>query len=354
MAATLNEAIGKTHKVVLFKAYCPEGLPQLGENFEVVERQVEAPKAGEVLFEVMALSVDPYMRARMKNIKSYAPGFSLGESPQGAGVLRVVQAGEGADERFASGKLFAGFTSWSEYVLMGKDALAGLSALPTDETTLSPLNFLSGLGMPSMTAYFGLLRVCAPKEGETVLVTGAAGAVGSMVGQIARLHGCRVIGTAGTDEKCDFLRTECGFDVAINYKTTEDMSAAIAAAAPNGIDCFFDNVGGPIADAVWTHLNLFARVAQCGAIAGYNAATPSMRPDRDWIVITKRIKLQGILVTDWQEEKGEFLGAMSKWIAAGKIRIRETHRHGLENIIDAFNDMMNGENIGKMIVVVKE
>jgi len=208
--------------------------------------------------------------------------------------------------------------------------------------------------MPGRTAYFGLLEVGEPKPGETVVVSGAAGAVGSVVGQIAKLNGCHVVGFAGSDEKVDWLTDDLGFDAAINYKTTDDYSAALAEAAPDGVDVYFDNVGGPITDAVFPQLNLDARVAVCGQIAHYNAETVPTGPRKLPQIIAPRAKVQGLLVSDFVTRFGEASEQLGKWVGSGKLTHRETIVEGLENAPDAFLGLFSGDNIGKQVVRVDD
>jgi NADPH-dependent curcumin reductase CurA len=213
---------------------------------------------------------------------------------------------------------------------------------------------LGVLGMPGLTAYFGLLDICDPKPGETLLVNGAAGAVGSLVGQIGKIRGCRVVGVAGSDEKVRHLVEELGFDAAFNYKTTDRYRDKYRELCPNGIDCYFDNVGGPLTDAVWPVLNVGARVSICGQISQYNNEKAEMEPRWLFNLIVKRAKVQGFLVFDYAKRYREGLTQLSEWLREGKIQYRETVADGLENAPAAFLGMMRGENVGKQLVKVAE
>jgi NADPH-dependent curcumin reductase CurA len=323
----------------------PVGEPTL-DSFELREPERPTPRSGELLVRVRYLSVDPYMRGRMRAGESYAEPWEVGDVLQGGVVGEVV---ESEHDRFEAGDLVTGRGTWAEYsVLDADDAVAvdpDVAALPA---------YLGILGMPGRTAYFGLLDVAEPRPGDTVVVSGAAGAVGSTVGQIAKLNGCRVVGFAGTDEKTAWLTDDLGFDAAINYETTDDYRAALDEAAPDGVDVYFDNVGGPITDAVFTRLNVDARVAVCGQIAHYNDEHAPTGPRKLPQLIAPRAKVEGLLVSDYATRFGAARDRLEAWVDSGALDHRETVVQGLENAPDAFLGLFSGDNIGKQVVRVAE
>ncbi len=322
----------------------PVGFPKLSD-FKAAETPIPQPAEGEVLLETMWLSVDPYMRGRMSDAKSYAEPVKLGEVMVGGTICRVV---ESKSEKLKVGDVISGFTGWQRY------AVAPAKLLMKVDPALGTVQvYLGAAGMPGLTAYFGLLDVCAPKAGETVVVSGAAGAVGSVVGQIAKIKGCRVVGIAGTDEKVKWLVDELGFDAAYNYKREANNLAKLRELCPSGIDCYFDNVGGVITDAVMIHMNVHARIAICGQISQYNLEKPEMGPRMLSMLIVKRAKVQGLLVTDYMPRFGEGIKDLAGWIKEGKLKYEETIVNGLENAPQAFLDMLNGGNTGKMLVKVQ-
>lgn len=321
----------------------PVGMPK-DSDFKFVESELETMAAEDVLVQSLYLSVDPYMRGRMSEAKSYVEPYKLGEVILGGGVGRVIHT---SATGFKEGDIVSGMLGWQTYSVMPKDQLVKV------DPSLAPISTAVGvLGMPGMTAYFGLLEICQPKEGETVVVSGAAGAVGSYVGQIAKIKGCRVIGIAGGDEKIAILKNEFGFDDAFNYKTTSNYQSALKNLCPNGIDCYFDNVGGAITDAVFALINNFARIAICGQISQYNNTKPELGPRILGQVLTKRAKIQGFLVRQFWNRAPEGIAQMAQWIREGKLKYRETIVESFENTPKAFIGMLNGENIGKMIVKV--
>ena len=246
------------------------------------------------------------------------------------------------------GSVVVGALPWQEYSLSDGQ---GLQPIPADQAPLS--YFLGLLGMPGITAYFGLLDICQPKAGETVVVSGAAGAVGLVVGQIAKIKGCRVIGIAGSDEKLAYLK-ELGFDEGINYKTTPDMAQALAAAAPKGVDCYFDNVGGPITDAVYSLLNKHARIALCGQISNYNATEVPMGPRPEGKLLVTSSRLQGFIVSDYLPRWPEAVTQLSAWYQQGHLKFQETITEGFDQLPAAFMGLFQGENTGKAVVKVAE
>jgi len=323
----------------------PEGEPTL-DSFDLREVERPTPRFGELLVRVRYLSVDPYMRGRMRAGESYAEPWDVGDVLQGGVVGEVV---ESEHDRFEAGDLVAGRGTWAEYSVLDAD-----DAAPVDPAVADLPAYLGVLGMPGRTAYFGLLEVGDPRPGDTVVVSGAAGAVGSTVGQIAKLNGCRVVGFAGTDEKTAWLTDDLGFDAAINYETTDDYRGALDEAAPGGVDVYFDNVGGPITDAVFTNLNVDARVAVCGQIAHYNDEGVPTGPRKLPLLIPSRAKVEGLLVGDYATRFGAAREQLEAWVASGALAHRETVVEGLENAPDAFLGLFSGDNIGKQVVRVAE
>ncbi|WP_144901187.1 NADP-dependent oxidoreductase [Halobellus captivus] len=323
----------------------PVGEPD-ADCFELREADVPDPAEGELLVRVEYLSVDPYMRGRMRDSESYAEPWDVGDTLKGGVVAEVVESNS---EEYDAGDFVTGEGTWADYSVLDADDVA-----PVDPEIADLPAYLGVLGMPGRTAYFGLLDVGEPKPGETVVVSGAAGAVGSVVGQIAKLSGCRVVGFAGSDEKTRWLTDDLGFDAAINYKETDDYGAALDEAAPDGVDVYFDNVGGSITDAVFTKLNLDARVAVCGQIAHYNDESVPTGPRKLPLLIAPRAKVQGLLVGDYATRFGKASEQLATWVASGEIGHRESVVAGLENAPDAFLGLFSGDNIGKQVVRVAE
>jgi len=321
----------------------PAGVPE-ESNFKLVETPIPELKDGEFLARAMYLSVDPYMRGRISQAKSYAAGVEIGGLMVGGGVARVV---ESKNAKFAAGDIVDVYMGWQEYVISNGKGIRKLD--PSVAPVSTALGVLGGTGL---TAYFGLLDVCNPKPGETVVVSGAAGAVGSIVGQIAKIKGCRTVGIAGGDDKVEWILKDCGYDAAFNYKTTEDYGAKLKELCPNGIDVYFDNVGGTITDAVFMQINTFARMSICGQISQYNNAKPEMGPRLLGMLIIARAKAQGFLITDYMARFGEGLAELSGWLREGKLKYREDIVEGFENLPKAFIGLFHGENIGKRIVKV--
>jgi NADPH-dependent curcumin reductase CurA len=323
----------------------PTGIPE-ESNFKLIETPIPELKDGEFLARAMYLSVDPYMRGRISQAKSYAAGVEIGGVMVAGGVARVVQS---KNPNFAAGDIVDPYMGWQEYVVSSGRGLRKL------DPKVAPVSTALGvLGMTGMTAYFGLLDVCNPKPGETVVVSGAAGAVGSIVGQIAKIKGCRTVGIAGGDDKVDWILKDCGYDAAFNYKTTENYGAKLKELCPNGIDVYFDNVGGAITDAVLMQINTFARLSICGQISQYNNAKPEMGPRLLGMLIVARAKVQGFLVSDYMPRFGEGLTEMSTWLREGKLKHREDIIDGFENLPKAFIGLFHGENIGKRMVKVAD
>lgn len=312
------------------------------ENFEFREEELPGLQEGQLLLKSLYISVDPYMRGRMSDAKSYVAPYNLNEPIAGGVVAEVV---ESRNERYKSGAVVLGNLPWQTYSISdGK----GLNSLDPD---LAPLSYHLGiLGMPGMTAYCGLLFIGEPKEGETVVVSGAAGAVGTVVGQIAKLKGCRVVGIAGSDDKTAYLKNELGFDEAINYKTTSNMREALATACPDGVDVYFDNVGGEISDAVYSLLNKFARIAVCGQIALYNATSVPTGPRVEPVLLKKSALMKGFIVSDYAARFPEAATEMVSWVKAGKLQYEEHIVEGFDQLPQAFFGLFRGENTGKLLV----
>jgi leukotriene B4 12-hydroxydehydrogenase/15-oxo-prostaglandin 13-reductase len=320
----------------------PTGLPT-ESTFKLVDAPIPALKDGEVLVRAAYLSVDPYMRGRISGMKSYAAPVEIGQMMVGGAVAQVVESKNAA---YAVGDYVDIYMGWQEYAVSNGKGLRKL------DPSIPVSTALGVLGMPGLTAYFGLLDVCAPKAGETVVVSGAAGAVGSIVGQIAKIKGCRTVGIAGGDDKIECVTKECGYDAAFNYKTTTDYAAKLKELCPNGIDCYFDNVGGPITDAVFTALNTHSRIAVCGQISQYNNTKLELGPRLFGALIVHRAKVQGFLVSDYISRAGEAFAEMAGWLREGKLKYREDIVEGFENMPKAFIGLFHGENIGKRIVKV--
>ncbi|SIS14423.1 NADP-dependent oxidoreductase [Natronorubrum thiooxidans] len=315
-------------------------------NFDLVTVDRPVPGPNEVLVRTLYQSVDPYMRGRMRDAESYAEPWDVGE-PMRAGVVgEVIESNAAA---FSAGDIVTGDLLWAEHAVADADELRQV------HPEHGPISTALGvLGMPGVTAYFGLLDVAEPTPGDTVVVSAAAGAVGSVVGQLAQLSGARVVGTAGSEAKVAWLTDDLGFDAAINYKTTDDLSSAVDDACPDGIDVYFDNVGGPITDAVWPRLNIRARVAVCGQIALYNETDVPTGPRKLGKLIESRARVEGFLVSDYEGRWGEALERLSGFIRDGDLQYRENVVEGFENAPDAFLGLFEGENIGKQLVKVAE
>jgi hypothetical protein len=309
-------------------------------NFRVETVPVAAPKEGEVLVRNLWLSLDPYMRGRMNDVKSYAAKQELDQVMVGGTAGEVV---ESRNPRFSVGDKVVGMFGWQQY---GCSDGKGLNKVDTSRVPLQA--YLGVLGMPGVTAWVGLLDLCQPKPGETVLVSAASGAVGSVVGQIAKLKGCRAVGIAGGAKKCGYVLEDLGFDACVDYKAGR-LDADLKAALPSGVDCYFENVGGEVLDAALRRMNPFSRIAVCGLISQYNATEPyGVRTFQS--ILTNRIKVQGFIVSDRMELWPRALADLAGWVAAGKIKYRETIAEGLENAPRAFVGLLKGENLGKQLV----
>ena len=309
-------------------------------NFRLDSVPVPKPKDGEVLVKNLWLSLDPYMRGRMNDQKSYAAKQEIDAVMVGGTAGEVIESN---NPKFKAGDQVVGMYGWQQY---GCSDGSGLNKVDGSRVPLSA--FLGVLGMPGVTAWVGLLDICQPKAGETVVVSAASGAVGSVVGQIAKLKGCRAIGIAGGKAKCDYVVNELGFDACIDYKAGK-LNEELKAATPNGIDCYFENVGGEILDAVLRRMNAFSRIAVCGLISQYNA-TEAYGVKTFQSILTNRIKVQGFIVSDRMELWARALPELIGWVAAGKIKYRETVAQGLESAPRAFIGLLKGENFGKQLV----
>jgi len=314
-------------------------------NFKMLATRIPDVNDGEMLVKALYLSVDPYMRGRISGMKSYAAPVEVGQTMVGGGVAQVI---ESKNPGFAVGDVVDIYMGWQEYAVSNGRGVRKL------DPNAAPISTALGvLGMTGMTAYFGLLDVCDPKPGETVLVSGAAGAVGSIVGQIAKIKGCKAVGIAGGDDKVEYILRECGYDSAFNYKTTDNYAAKLKELCPNGIDVYFDNVGGPITDAVFGLLNVHARISICGQISIYNATKVEMGPRLLGALIVARAKVQGFLVSDYTAKFGPALAEMAEWVRSGQIKYREDIVEGFDNMPAAFIGLFQGENTGKRLVKVK-
>jgi len=320
----------------------PVGLPQRSD-WTFTEAPVPDPADGEVLVRVLYVSLDPAMRGWMNDAKSYLPPVALGEVMRAGGVGRVDAS---RNPRFAVGDFVVGTFGVQEY------ALGNGRGMHRVDPALAPLPaYLNALGMPGMTAYFGLLDVGKPQPGNTVVVSGAAGAVGSLVGQIARVKGCRAIGIAGGPAKCAYLVHELGFDAAIDYKS-ESVRARLADHCPDGIDVYFDNVGGDILDAALARLAMRARVVICGAISQYNSTTGVRGPANYLSLLVNRASMTGMLVFDYADRYAEGMAAMSGWLADGRVKAREDVVGGLDNFPEALLMLFKGTNDGKLVLEI--
>src|SRR5450830_1036264 len=325
----------------------PVGTPTAA-NFHLATTAVPVAGPGQLLLRTVYLSLDPYMRGRMSDAASYAASVAIGATMVGATVCRV-QSSQHAG--FAVGDWVLAYTGWQDYALSDGTGLTKL-----DSSLARPSYALGVLGMPGFTAYMGLLDIGAPKAGETVVVAAATGAVGSVVGQIAKLKGCRVIGIAGGAEKCRYAVEELGFDACIDHRS-DDLPQQLKDACPQGIDVYFENVGGKVFEAVLPLLNVHARVPLCGLIAQYSGVAPNaaLLATLPRNLLTKRIRMQGFIIFDYYQRAGyfaEFFKDMSAWVAAGKIKYREDVVQGLENAPQAFMGLLEGKNFGKLVVQI--
>ncbi len=320
----------------------PTGLPT-PENFQIIASEVSQPNEGEVLVRTLYISVDPYLRGRMREGRSYVPPFEIGE------VIRSGLVGEVVESRapeFAAGDIVTGMLGWR------LDNIAKPGELRKIDPKIAPVTTALGvLGMPGLTAYFGLLDIGQPRTGETVVVSGAAGAVGVTVCQLAKIKGCRVVGIAGSDDKNKYLRDELGVDMTINYKT-ENVAQALKAACPDRVDIYFDNVGGEISDAVMPLLNQGARVVICGQISLYNLDKPDVGPRPQAYLLVNSALMKGFIITAYTSRFAEGITQLAQWLTTGKLKYAETIVAGFENTPQAFIGLFSGDNLGKQIVRV--
>lgn len=322
----------------------PEGKPT-PSDFEFVTDDVDLNiDAGELLLETAYVSVDPYLRGRMSDAKSYVPPFELNKPIQSGVIAKVL---ESKNEKLKVGDFVSGMLDWKT-----KQVSSGEGLIKVDGSKAPLSAYLGILGMTGLTAYVGLTQIGKPKSGETLVVSGAAGAVGSVVGQIGKILGLTVIGIAGSDEKVELLKSKFGFDAGINYNTTENMTAAIAEAAPNGVDIYFDNVGGPISDAILFNINQFARLIICGAISVYNNTELPKSISVQPFLIKNSALMQGFIVSNYAEIFPEAIKQLSTWLAEGKLTYTETVVNGFDEIPNAFIDLFEGKNKGKMVVKI--
>ncbi|MCH6236076.1 NADP-dependent oxidoreductase [Cognataquiflexum rubidum] len=319
------------------------GKPTL-HDFKISSEEMPAPKDSEVLLKTVYVSVDPYLRGRMNDVKSYTPAFELNKPIQ-SGIIAEVIESKHAD--FKKGDFVSDNLDWKEYQISdGKDLVKVNKA----DAKLS--SYLGILGMTGLTAYLGLMEIGLPKKGETLVVSGAGGAVGTVVGQIGKLHGCRVVGLTGSDEKVSLLTSKFNFDHAINYKTAKNLKDAIKTACPKGVDIYFDNVGGEISDAVLANINKYARLPVCGAISLYNETEVQLGPRLQPIILTKSATMRGFIIGDLKEKFPPAIKQLSAWLKDDKITFSETLVKGFDNIPQAFIDLFDGKNKGKMIVEI--
>ena len=324
---------------ILFKSR-PTGWVD-ASHFEIAKGPVAEPASNEVLIRNIFMSLDPYMRGRMREQKSYTPGFELGQVLQAGAVGEVIVSN---DASLAVGDLVEGRLGWETY-----SVAKATNVNKVDGNVGSLSHYLGVLGMPSMTAWVGLRNIGQPKPGETVYVSAASGAVGQVAGQIAKMQGCHVAGSAGSDAKVAYIRDELGFDTAFNYQTAASLGDALAQACPKDIDVYFENVGGAMLDAVLLKVNPYARIVACGMISQYNLEKPEGVKNLGTIVGNK-VKMQGFIVSDHMDLKTEFMAEMSGWLATGKVKYREDITQGIENAPSAFIGMLKGKNFGKQIV----
>ena len=322
----------------------PVGVPT-SKNFET--RTVEIPKLtrGMVRLKAHTFSVDPYMRGRMSDAKSYVAPFAVGEPIMGGGIAQVT---ESQADGYKIGDFILGMIPWQEEIIIDT------TGLQVVDEKIAPLNYYLGiLGMPGLTAYFGLLDIGKPKKGETVVVSGAAGAVGMVVGQIAKINGCRVVGIAGDYSKVNYLKDELHFDAVINYKTTVNLNNAIAEACPNGLDVYFDNVGGEISDLVVAQINKGARIIICGQISLYNATSLPVGPRIQPTILKRSALMQGFIVSNYASRFPEGFKALAEWVGNGQLKYTNTTYQGFEKLPEAFIALFEGKNLGKLIVEIQ-
>ena len=326
----------------------PQGEPK-PSDFRLEEAPVPDPSAGEMLCRTIHLSLDPYMRGRMNDGASYADPVPIGGVMEGGTVSRVEASNL---DGYAAGDIVVGRGGWQDFHISDGDGMRKV------DPSIAPISTALGvLGMPGMTAYTGLLTLGQPKEGETVAVAAASGAVGSVVGQIAKIKGCRAVGIAGGPDKCAFVTDELGFDACVDHRDP-DMAAKLKAACPDGIDVYFENVGGPVLEAVIPLMNMWGRIPVCGMIAHYNdrgpGPGPNMLPMMMMRILVQRLTLRGFIVRDFADQAADFLRDVSGWMRDGKIKYREDFIDGLENAPEGLIGLLKGKNFGKLVVRVSD
>lgn len=333
--------MSETNRRILL-AERPTGMPT-ADSFKMVEEGVPAPGPGQVLVRTLYLSLDPYMRGRMNAAKSYTAPVEIGDVMVG-GVVGRIEASNA--DGWAEGDIVEGTLGWQDY------AAADPASLRKVDPDLAPVSTAVGvLGMPGLTAYFALLDLGRPKEGDTVLVSAASGAVGAVVGQIAKIKGCRAVGIAGSDEKIDYITDELGFDAGINYKTA-DLNEALHRACPDGVDVYFDNVGGTTSWTAFEHLAMNARIVICGQMSQYNLTEPEIGPRNLRFMLVNRAVMSGFLVFDYLDRYDEARKELAGWLQEGRLQFKEDVTEGLENTVDGFLRLMAGKNFGKAVVHV--
>jgi NADPH-dependent curcumin reductase CurA len=330
------------NKIILLNKR-PHGKPILSD-FKITNSEVPAAKDGEILLKTVYVSVDPYLRGRMNEAKSYVPPFEL-HQPIQSGIMAEVMDSKHVD--FKEGDFVSGNLDWREYQTTKG---AGLNKVDQTESKLSC--YMGILGMTGLTAYLGLMEIGLPKKGETIVVSGSAGAVGTVVGQIGKLLGCKVVGITGSDEKTALLKSKFKFDAAINYKSTSDLKEAVRNACPNGVDIYFDNVGGEISDAVLANINKYARLPVCGAISLYNETSAPLGPRLQPIILVKSATMRGFIISDFTDKFPSATIQLTAWLKDKKITFSETLVEGFDNIPQAFIDLFDGKNLGKMLVKI--
>ncbi len=327
----------------------PVGMPKQSD-WSFVEEPVKGPREGGVTVRVLYLSLDPAMRGWMNEGKSYIPPVGLGKIMRAGGVGEVIASNS---SRFAVGDHVSGGFGVQAYCTVAEADIDRTGLARIDLSAGSLPQWLNALGMPGMTGYFGLLEVGQPKPGETVVVSGAAGAVGQTVGQVAKIVGCRVVGIAGGQDKCDFVVRELGFDACIDYKAGS-VREGLKQHCPSGVDVYFDNVGGEILDTVLTRINRRARIVICGAISQYNNTVPVKGPSNYLSLLVNRARMEGIVVFDWADRYGEAVRQIAQWMREGRFRSREDVVDGLQKFPEALNMLFSGKNFGKLVLKVAE
>ena len=332
----------ETTQIVL--ASRPIGLPS-ADNFRTEKKVLDELNDNELLLKAWVISVDPYMRGRMSSVKSYASSYEIDQPFRGGIVARVIKS---RSRSFTEGDTVVGILPWATYCIEKAEKLRKV-----DTKSFPPGYHLGILGMPGLTAYFGIMEIGKPAAGETVVISGAAGAVGIAAGQIAKLQGAKVIGIAGTDEKCKLLTDQFGFDAAVNYKTSRSFRKDVAALYQNGVDVYFDNVGGEITDAMVANLNNHSRFVLCGQISQYNNTRIPTGPSLLPVFLTRSVRLQGFIVNNFSDRFDEALKQLTIWVNTGSLKYTETIINGFDKLPEAFLGLFSGKNQGKMLVKVE-